>query len=199
MTSAPQKKYWTVEEYFAFDAEQEARWEYDHGEVFMMAGATREHTRISGNTYFAFRLHFRERDCEVYSSEMRVRVYASDRYTYPDIVAVCGEQDYDETTHTLNNPLVVIEVSSPSTELYDRTRKLFQYQRCPSLQEYVLIAQREPRIESYTRQPNGSWVHRWVEGLASSLLLESIGCALLLSDVYRNVTFEPSSDDVPGA
>ncbi len=156
----------------------------------MMAGASRDHNRAVGNAFTRLSNQLRNRDCEVFSSDMRVEIFPMTHYTYPDIVGVCGEQQYDDETQTLANPMLIIEVSSPSTVNYDRDEKFIRYQRITSLHEYVLIAQAIPRLESYVRQPNVTWIYTLIEGLEGQIELASIGCTLSLADVYRNVKFE---------
>lgn len=120
----------------------------------------------------------------VYQTEMKVRINRN-VYTYPDIAVVCGERQFEDDAHTmLMNPTVIIEVSSPSTEKYDRTEKLQHYRTLPSLQEYVLISQKTHHAERYTRQQDGTWVLTDFDGLDAVFDLRSIGCTLALADVY---------------
>jgi len=121
---------------------------------------------------------------------MRVCVNATGLYTYPDVVAVCGEQVFlDDEKDTLLNPGLLIEVLSPSTEAYDRGRKFEQYQSIESLREYLLVASDRAHVDLYSRQGDGRWLLTSVEGRDSVLTLESVGVQFTLADLYEKVDF----------
>jgi Uma2 family endonuclease len=116
---------------------------------------------------------------------MRVKVAASGAYTYPDVVVVRGEPEFeDEHVDTLLNPTLLVEVLSPSTEVNDRVRNWQQYRRIPSLAEYVLVAQDQRRVEWYARQQGGLWTLAEAAD-TDVLVLQSVGCRLALDDVYE--------------
>src|SRR5206468_6291774 len=118
--------------------------EYINGQIYAMSGASREHNLIVVNLIRELSSQLRGRPCEVYASDMRVKVRPTGMYTYPDVVAVCGEPRFeDEQVDTLVNPAVIVEVLSPSTEAYDRGQKFAHYRKLESLTEYVLVAQNE--------------------------------------------------------
>ena len=173
--------------YLAAEREAEAKSEYFAGEVFAMSGASRRHNLIVGNLIRELGVQLRGRPCEVYPSDMRVKVAASGAYAYPDVVVVCGEPEFeDEHVDTLLNPTVLVEVLSPSTEVNDRVRKWEQYRRIPSLKEYVLVAQDGRHIEWYTRQEGGLWT--FAEVAENEILhMQSVDCRLALDDVYERV------------
>jgi Uma2 family endonuclease len=124
---------------------------------------------------------------------MRVRVSATGLYTYPDVVAACGERRFlDERRDTLLNPSLLVEVLSPSTEAYDRGRKFEHYRSIESLREYLLVASDRVHAELYTRQPDGRWLLTSADRLEDSLDLESVGCRLALLDLYEKT-------DLPGS
>jgi Uma2 family endonuclease len=134
----------------------------------------------------------RDRKCSVYSSDLRIGVAQSSLYTYPDVSVVCGHEQFaDEHEDTLMNPLVIIEVLSPSTETYDRGKKFRHYRAILSLREYILIAQDEYRIERYTRQTDTQWLLGEAIGLEAQIELSAIQCSLALSEVYARVTLAP--------
>ena len=140
----------TPEEYLARERRAETKSEYLRGEVFAMAGASRAHNLIASNAAGELRQQLRDRPCEVYPSDMRVKVSPSGLYTYPDVTVVCGEPQFEDAeVDTLLNPKVLVEVLSPSTADYDRGGKFTHYRRLPSLQEYVLISQDRPLVEHY--------------------------------------------------
>jgi Uma2 family endonuclease len=175
--------------------------EFYQGEIFAMAGASREHDRIAGNTFASLHAQLRKRPCDIYSSDVRVRVNAAGLYTYPDISIVCGEAQFTtDKPDTLLNPTLIVEVLSPSTEGYDRGKKFQLYRALTSLQEYVLISQDQARIERYMRQSSDHpWLFTDHAGLDAALELPSIGCRLALADVYEKVTFEPGASLRPNA
>ncbi|MFN8451812.1 MAG: Uma2 family endonuclease [Anaerolineae bacterium] len=183
----------TVEEYLAFERASEEKHEYLNGEIFMMSGASRHHNIIQINVAASLHAQLRQRSCTAFPSDMRVRI-STGLYTYPDISVVCDPPQYDESEYqdTLLNPTLIVEVLSPSTESFDRGRKFQHYRALASLQEYVLIAQDSAHIERYLRQPNDEWLLADATGLDASIELSSIGCTLVLADVYEKVTFEDS-------
>jgi Uma2 family endonuclease len=186
----------TEAEYLEFERASEWKHEFIDGEVLAMTGASRAHNLICTTTSFLLYSQLRGRSCEIYSTDMRVKVEATGLYTYPDISVVCGDPQFaDDEFDTLLNPTVLIEVLSPSTERYDRGRKFQHYRELPSLREYVLIAQDSPRIERYLRQKDGVWQFTDAKEPEASLELTSIGCTLALAEVYEQVDFTEAEDD----
>ncbi len=182
---------WTVERYLAFERESEARHEYLNGQVTVMADASAKHNLIAGNAYASLHSQLRKGPCTVYPSDMRVKVSRTGLYTYPDISVVCDKpQLEDDHQDILLNPVVIVEVLSPSTESYDRGKKFQHYRTLESLQDYVLISQDSYCIEHYIRQATGLWLFADATGLEASLELAVIGCTLLLSDVYEKISLE---------
>lgn len=189
MVANAQKK-WTVEEYLAFERQSEEKHEYYAGEIFAMSGASRRHNLIVTNTVTTLGTQLAQQPCEVYPSDMRIKVSAI-KYTYPDVSVVCGEPLFsDNEFDNFLNPTVIVKVLSDSTEDCDRGQKFKHYMGIASLQEYVLIAQDEVRIDHYTRQSKGDWLISVFKTLESTVQLPAINCTLLLSDIYRKVTFE---------
>ena len=178
----------TPADYLAFErAQTDVKHEYLGGEITAMAGVTREHNLIVGNTFASLHARLRGRGCETYSNDMRVKVPATGLYAYPDISALCGDPQFeDEVLDTLLNPSVIIEVLSESTEAYDRGTKFAHYRRIESLQAYVLIAQHTPRLELFVRQESG-WLLTEANGLEAHIRLEALDCELALADVYERV------------
>ena len=188
MSAAP-KPYITPEQYLALERQAETKSEYFAGEIFAMAGASREHSLISSNVLGDLWSQLREGPCTVYNSDMKVRS-TQEHYAYPDVTVVGGEAQFaGEEREVLLNPTLIVEVLSPSTEAWDRGGKFEQYRQRESLQEYVLIAQDRPHVERYARQADGQWLLTEVNGLEAVLALPSIGGELALAEVYRKVTF----------
>lgn len=184
----------TPEEYLAIERDSAEKHEYVAGEVVAMAGASRRHNLIQSTTLTGLNNALATRPCEVYPSDMRVKVSTLGIYTYPDITVVCGEPDLEDAEQdTLLNPTVIIEVLSPATERYDRGLKFHRYQLIPSLRDYLLIAQDRPLVEHYARGDDGRWSQSVHEGLSASIALRSIGCSLPLAEVYRKAGFDSAA------
>ena len=200
--SAVPESYLTPKEYLSIERKAEYKSEYSDGEMYAMSGASREHNLISLNFASELRAQLRGKPCETYTSDMRVRISPPRRYLYPDVVVACGEAEFDDdTVDTLVNPVLVVEVLSPSTENYDRSTKFNWYRRIESLQEYVLVSQNTPRVERFVKRAEG-WMYSDVDGLNAAIHLESIDCELSLSEIYDRVTFPEISletDEPPEA
>ena len=129
-------------------------------------------------------------ECHTLTSDQRVLVDRTGLYTYPDLLIVCGEEEWDpKDADTLLNPKVIFEVLSPSTEKYDRGLKFRNYQQIPSLMEYILVSQDEALCERYLRQADGLWGLQSFEGLAAELVLTSVPVRIPLGDIYNGVEF----------
>ena len=175
-------------EYLRWERQAESRSEYHAGQVFAMAGASRRHNRIVTNLSTALSVQLKFRPCNNYSSDMRVRIGNAERYVYPDIVATCGREEFeDDQQDVLLNPLLIIEVLSPSTEAYDRGDKFRYYQTISSLREYVLVSQDRRCFEVYRQQPDGRWLDESRSMLPLTLRLESVDCVLTEAEVYAKV------------
>src|SRR5689334_5798251 len=139
---AVQKQKWTVEEYLAMERASEEKHEFLDGEIYLMSGASRNHNRVTANTIITLGNQLYERPCSVYPSDIRVKISDFGQYTYPNVSVVCDPEHIEDSDQdTLLNPVVIIEVLSPSTESYDRGKKFQHYRTLDSLQEYILIAQ----------------------------------------------------------
>ncbi len=190
MSAIPKTKL-TPQEYLEVERNSEIKHEYFEGEIFAMAGAKRRHNVINQNLNGLIWQHLRTRDCESYSGDMRVFVPATGLYTYPDLVVVCGDPVFqDDVSDTLLNPVLLIEVLSESTESYDRGRKFQHYRSIELLEEYILVAQDEARIEKYVRHGDGFWLLSEAVGPDSAIEFSSIECEIALGDVYDKIDFE---------
>lgn len=175
----------TYAEYLARAASSDVRLEYLGGEILAMSGGTVEHGRLIARLSSLLSRALEGRPCVVLSSDVRVRVRAADRATYPDLHVVCGaiEKD-DEDEDAVVNPVVVVEVLSRSTADSDRGDKFADYRRLRSLREYVLVSQRERRIDVYRRD-----CRRWTldehDGEAR-MHLDALDVELAVRDVYED-------------
>lgn len=185
------KTYFTVQEYLAQERAAEDKSEFFNGEIFAMTGASRNHNRVNVNITTMLNVQLKGRPCDVFASDMRVKVAPSGLYTYPDVVVVCGEPDFEDAhVDTLLNPALMVEVLSKSTEGYDRGRRFEHHRKLVSLSEYLLIAQDKVHVEHYVRQPDNQWLLSETDNPHDTIDLASIGCRLPLADVYDRVEIE---------
>jgi Uma2 family endonuclease len=189
MSTVP-KRLLSPQEYLAQERLADFRSEFYGGEMFAMAGASWEHTLIKDNMAGEARNQLKSRPCHVLTSDLRVKITATGLYTYPDIVVVCDEPQFeDDKFDTLLNPRTLVEVLSDSTEKYDRGLKFGHYRQLPSVQEYVLVAQDRPLVERYVRQADNSWVLTVFSELAQTFAFGAIPVHIALADIYRGVAF----------
>ena len=183
----------TPEEYLEWETHQEEKHEFYDGETLAMAGGTETHSSLITNTLTLLKTGLR--GCKVHSEAMRIHVEAAGLFTYPDISVVCGDATFsDERRTSLTNPVLIVEVLSPSTETYDRGQKFRFYRMLPSLREYVLIAQERPTIEVFRRDESDRWT--LYEPDEYGILPLDIGVDLVVSEIYDGVTF-PATGDRP--
>ena len=179
----------TPEAYLVWERQQEIRHEYVDGEIYAMTGASRRHNLLCGNLFASLHRQLRNRPCEVYVNDMRVKISASSMYAYPDIVATCAQPRFEDAeVDTLLNPALIIEVLSASTESYDRGAKFLHYRTLPSLQEYALVAQAQYRVEQYVRQADQQWLLTEYQTLDAVCVLSSVACRLELRELYERVS-----------
>ena len=179
----------TPDEYLAFERASDIKHEYYHGDLFAMAGASYAHVLIVGNLAGELRNLLKGRGCVVVSNDLRVRVSPPGLHAYPDVVVVCGQPQFaDDQKDTLLNPIVLIEVLSPSTEAHDRGYKFAEYRKLESLQEYVLVSQQEARIEVFTRRAAGQWMMTEFVGPETEFRLDSLECRVPLAEIYAGLT-----------
>lgn len=188
MSNQP-KIYWTPAEYLAHERVADSKHEYWAGAVYAMAGASARHNLIVTNAIAELRTQLKSRrSCTVYPSDLRVKISATGLYTYPDVVVVCGEPQFeDDVQDTLLNPTVIVEVLSKSTESYDRGAKFEHYRTLDSLTEYILVAQNSYHIDHYVRQPDAQWLFSEAKELEHVVGLSSIGCTLAVAELYDKV------------
>lgn len=188
--SAVPKQLLTAAEYLAKERKAEFKSEFFRGEMFAMAGASREHNRVKDNLIGELHARLKGGPCQSFSSDQRVMVDATGLYTYPDVVIVCGAVETDPADRdTITNPTAIIEIQAPDTWRYDRVVKFRSYLQILSLREYVLVAEDEPVIDRFMRQADGSWALVSFVGLDTTLTLTSISASIPLIDVYAGITF----------
>ena len=186
--STASKRLLSPQEYLAQERLADFKSEYLRGEVFAMSGASYKHTLIKDNLAGEARNQLKDGPCRVLTSDMRVKVAATGLYTYPDLAIVCDEPQFeDDVFDTLLNPRVLIEILSDSTEKYDRGAKFELYRGLPSLQEYILVSQKQALIERHVRQSDGSWLRTVFDNPTGAFEFGSIPVGILMSEIYRGV------------
>ena len=184
----------TPQEYLEQERRAKIKSEYVNGRIYAMSGVSDEHSTISANLVGELHTRFKGRSCKVHGSDMRVQVEDTGRYAYPDVTVVCGESLFADThMDTLTNPIILVEVLSPSTEAYDRGAKFEYYQHIVTLQEYVLVSQSRPLVEKFTRQGE-QWLLTMHRGLDAVLDLSSVDCRIPLREIYDRVAFPANAD-----
>jgi Uma2 family endonuclease len=188
--STAEKTRLTAQEYLAQERRADVRSEFYRGEMFAMAGATWEHTLIKDNLAREAGNRLHDGPCRVVTSDLRVKVNATGLYTYPDIIVVCDEPQFEDSLFdTLLNPRAVVEVLSDSTEKYDRGTKFAHYRQIPSVQEYILVSQDSPLVERYVRQVDDTWTLKEFRGLDRTFEFASVPVEVPVADIYRGVKF----------
>jgi Uma2 family endonuclease len=190
MAANPKHRY-TLEEYFDLDFSTSERLEFFDGEIVSMSGGSDAHDYVESNTHLALRLALGEKDCRVFTDNMRIKVPSLPPYRYADVSATCEKPRFEKIggVDALTNPTLIIEVLSDSTEAYDRGDKFTHYKSIPSLKEYLLIAQHRPHVTQYVKQTDGSWSYSEVNDISATIQLASVDCVLALNEIYRGVTF----------
>lgn len=189
--SALPKRYFTPEEYLLLENQASHRSQYISGEIYAMAGAEPEHVTIVGNIDFALKTAFGDRPCNSYTTDLRVKASEAEMYTYPDVIALCGEGRFERSSRPamLLNPQAIFEVLSPSTEAFDRGDKLLRYRTLDSLTDYILVASSAVRVEHFTRQPGGTWTMAEHRQLTDHVPLRVLEVELTLAQIYRRIVF----------
>ena len=187
MAQAIQPHAISTADYLAFERASEERHEFIDGQIVAMTGGTFEHAVIAGNVAREIGEALNDRPCWVCPADMRIKIEASERYTYADVAVVCGTPRFeDDRRDTLLNPTALFEVLLDSTESYDRGEKFAHYRTLPSLADYVLVSQKQVLIEHFQRQADGGWLLRAL-GPGERLALPSLGCEVAVDAFYLKV------------
>jgi len=190
----------TPEEYLRREYDAQEKHQYYHGEIYAMAGGTAHHSLVIANVSRELGNRLKGGRCRVYDSNLRVRIPSTTLYTYPDVSVVCGDIQFDPLDRnktTMLNPGLIVEVLSPSTEGWDRGGKLQSYIQIESLREYVLVSSQAASVETFLRQPDGTWLYRPTRPPAIAARFQSLNIELPFADIYAGVTFPPPVIDIP--
>ncbi len=177
----------SIQEYLRLEAAATVRHEFHNGEIFAMAGGTRNHGKLGSNIVTELTFIERQKGCVTYNGDVRVRIEASNRFVYPEASVVCGKVESSmHDPESIVNPVLIAEVLSDATEAYDRGAKFRLYQRLPSFREYLLIDQHRPVVTLFFRKDPNIWEMREIMGLDQEIHLQSLDATLTMADLYRN-------------
>jgi Uma2 family endonuclease len=186
--ATPARSFFTPQEYLDLERKAVHKSEYLNGQIFAMSGASPQHNVITTNTIVTLHRQITSEGCHVYTSDMKVRVESTNLYTYPDVSVACGKPRFDaDEMGILLNPVLIVEVLSPTTERYDRVGKFAMYSGITSLREYVLVSQSTVHVERYLRRPGGKWLLTEASHLKDFIKLASVPAILKVRDLYRQV------------
>lgn len=186
---AKKLNYFTIADHLEIERATGVKYEYDNGYITALAGGSIPHNTIAGNIFAKLYQALEKGNCRVFNSDTKINLQRK-KYVYPDAAVVCGAlETSSENTDAIQNPILVIEVLSPNTESYDRGDKFRKYRQIPTLQEYVLIQQKQPIIEIYERK-NDLWAITVFEGLDKKVWFNSIQQSVTMEDIYRDVGFD---------
>ncbi|GBO52628.1 hypothetical protein APA_297 [Pseudanabaena sp. lw0831] len=188
MIATIQRRY-SLDEYRAIADTSEEKWEYHDGEIIAMSGGTVKHSRISRNILNLLDNKLQNTSFEAINNDLRLWIPDYRRGVYPDVMVFDGALQFNgEREDEVLNPLLIVEVLSPSTEEYDRTDKFRMYRSIPSFSEYLLIRQNKIFVEHYSKQAQG-WTYNDCDGLNQSILLKSLNIELAIAEIYRGIEF----------
>jgi Uma2 family endonuclease len=178
---------YTYAQYVALEKESPTKHEFFNGEIYAMAGGSEDHSALALNVLATLLGAVGDRPCRVHTSDLRVYVEAVGLATFPDGSVICGplQQHPPSPDATALNPLVLLEVTSDSSEEYDTGEKLEAYKTIPTLREVIIVSHRERRITIHRREASGSWTMR-VAIAGGSIAVESLGVELVVDAIYRN-------------
>lgn len=171
------------EAYLQQEQQTGLKYEFLDGQIYAMAGGTFNHARIAGNFFASLRQHLRTKPCQPMNSDLRVHT-PSGLDTYPDVSVYCNTPELSDNQTTLLNPILLVEVLSPSTRNYDRSSKFAHYRSIVSLQDYVLIDPESVLIEHYHRLKQNEWLLRVYSQLSDVLNLVTLDIHIPLSELY---------------
>ena len=194
MGDSPEKKHYTVEEYFALEEISEIRHEYFDGEIFAMAGTSLNHNRLTRRVANLIEKQAK-RHCDVFIENVKLEAIKDFYYSYPDVMLTCNPFDLREK-NKIAHPSLIVEVLSKSTEIYDKTTKLKKYKAIGSVQYYMLVSQYEMSVELYSRVNETLWHYEEFTEQNTIINLDKLEISISLSDIYENIVFKNEEEIV---
>ena len=192
-----EQQYYSIEEYLALEESADYKSEYIDGEIFPMAGGSTNHNQIAGNFYAELNFAFKTEDYHIFMSDVRLWIPKKRIYTYPDVMVVCGKPEYyNNRTDTITNPRVIIEVLSPSTKRYDRSKKFEAYRTIPTVEEYLLLDQNRKYIEHFSKMDHNRWSFAEYNESDETIALASVSFEIAVADIYNKVNFEQIDQEI---
>ena len=186
-----EERYFTPEEYFIWEETQLEKHELIDGRVYAMSGGTQNHSAIKLNIGSLIKAHLRGSKCRVFNSDLKVNIFKTRNYTYPDLSVTCDPRDSSSPQY-ITYPCLIVEVLSDSTEAYDRGKKFEKYRQNPNLVDYVLVSCDEMAVDIYHKNDAGEWVIlSYREG--DRVELRSIDLSVAIEVFYEEVIFEAQS------
>jgi Uma2 family endonuclease len=184
----------SFEDFLEQEAKAEFRSEYHDGESRVMPGGTLDHNQIAGNFYTFANLEFRDKPYRAFINDIILWLPVYSKSTYPDVMIVGGKaQALQERPNVIINPVVIVEVLSPSTEAYDRGEKFKLYRSLPSFREYILISQNTRHVDQFVKTDDGHWLLSDCDGEDVVLNLKTVPFEISLKDLYDKVTLTEAS------
>ena len=184
------KRSYTEAEYLAQEEMAQDKHEYYQGAIYLMAGGTDVHAIISGNVFGLCWQALDNAPCQAFTSDMRINVESNGLHTYPDISIVCGPSEFvPGRKDTITNPVVIVEVLSPSTQRYDQGPKFELYKGIESFNDYLIVAQERVLVKHYHKETDGTWSLQQYTRLEDTVTLPQVGVTLPVQKIYRNITF----------
>jgi len=185
-SNQPRHRY-TYAQYAALERESTTKHEFFDGEIYAMAGGSEDHAALAVSVLAVLLAAAGDHPCRVSSSDLRIYVEAVGLATFPDGSVIDGplQQHPPSPDATALNPLILLEVTSDSSEEYDTNGKLEAYKTISTLREVILVSHRERRITIHRRAANGTWVMR-VAIAGGRVSVESLGAELIVDTIYRN-------------
>lgn len=183
--SALKKPVFAAQDFLAWESAQAEKHEFIAGEVFAMAGATDAHVTISGNVFVALRTHLRGKAYRTYIADMKLFAATAEAFFYPDVFVTCAPADAARADHK-REPVLIVEVLSPSTAAYDRGLKFAYYRALPTLQEYLLVDSERMAVEVFRRDASDHWV-LYPAAADATVELLSVALTLPVAAIYEDI------------
>jgi Uma2 family endonuclease len=186
-------KIYTIDEYLSMEDNSIEKHEFFNGKIIKLPGAKPNHNIIAANIIaeLIFGTQNKPKEYFVLTSDSKIYNPRLNSFLYPDAVMICEQIElYPGSSTVITNPLLIVEVLSPSTEAHDRNGKFYEYKQIPSFKEYVMVSQSLPWVMASYKIGDRTWEDTEAEGLDTSIYLRSIDCTIDLKKIYRGIKFE---------